>query len=202
MRVASLNTRCTHPVNQSACGHQQITDPITRQVPTFEQYRFCSHSQQLLRRNCHGLLAVKGSAHKQSSLIQIRRYQRNPVKQLSHQRSNRWVISQNSATGGHHHGIEHNIFQSVVVNCLGDNPHNIRRGQHADFHGINADILYYGINLVSEYVGGNPVNSANSHRVLRCQCRDGGHAKAAKCGDGFQISLNTSTAATIRAGDT
>ena len=73
--------------------------------------------------------------------------------------------------------------------------------QHANLHGIHADVFHHGLNLRLQHLGRHTVNGAHAHGVLRRDGGDGRHAKAAQGREGFEISLNACAAAAVGASD-
>ena len=106
---------------------------------------------------------------------------------------------QSVAAGGHHHRIEHHMGDVVAAQGLRHHVHGLGRGKHANLHGIHANVLHHGIDLCAQHLRRHGVNGAYPLGVLCRHGRDGGHAIAAQGAEGFQISLNACTAATVGA---
>ena len=70
--------------------------------------------------------------------------------------------------------------------------------QHANLEGVNANVIHDRLNLCFQEFSWNAVNTLHTLSVLRSQSRDGSHAVAAQGSKGFQVGLDTRSAAAVR----
>ena len=104
-------------------------------------------------------------------------------------------------TGSHHHRIQHHLGDAIRANGICHHLHHLRGVQHADLDGIDPNVLHHGVNLRLEHQRRNAVNARHPAGVLRSDGRNGRHAVAAQCTEGFQIGLNACATAAVRACD-
>ena len=73
--------------------------------------------------------------------------------------------------------------------------------QHADLHGVDANVIQHRLQLRLQKRGWHAVDGLHPLGVLRGQRGDGGHAVAAQSAEGFQIGLDACAAAAVRTGN-
>ena len=178
--------------------HQQIHHIVARQVPSFEQDSARAHRQQIASCRLQDTGVRYISTQQQNSFIQVWRDEGRARKQLAHQDLHRFTGNQAVPTGSHHHGIQHHVFQLVVVDSPSHYIDNFWGMQHADLDGINANVVHHRLNLGFEKLGWYAVNTLHTLGVLRSQSCDGSHAEAAQGSKGFQIGLDACSAAAVR----
>ncbi|VTR45034.1 Uncharacterised protein [Actinobacillus pleuropneumoniae] len=100
-----------------------------------------------------------------------------------------------------HHRIDDDPFQIIAVDILGNELDDLYGSEHAGLHRIDADALEHGFQLRF-----NDIQCYRENLVIPCfwfhahnrgQC---GHSVYVKFLKGFQIGLDASAAACIRAG--
>ena len=111
------------------------------------------------------------------------------------------ILQEPVAAGGHHHRIQHHHGGADPFQPGVDRLDDRSVGQHADFDGIDADVVADRVELGGQEVCGRDVDSPHAPGVLRSEGSDGGHAVAAVRGDAFQVRLDPGTAGGVRAGD-
>ena len=73
--------------------------------------------------------------------------------------------------------------------------------QHADLDGVGTNVAQHGVDLARQKLGRQRVDAAHAQGVLRGDGGDGGGAKAAQRGNGFQVGLNARAATRVGARD-
>ena len=126
----------------------------------------------------HGLGGAEGLLDQPPGFIQVGRNQRGQGKQRLHQGLGRFLGDQAITAGGHHHRIQYHLGHAVTPDAVGHHAHGIRGGQHADFDGIDPDILHNRIDLRTQHGCGNAMNGPHTLRVLRGDGGNGRHAIA------------------------
>ena len=201
MHIAAADAGAGQTQHGLARLQQHINQRVPRQMAALEQHRLRAHGQQRLGGAVQTIDTDDGLLQQQGRLVQVGGDQGGTRKQLAHQHLHRVAGDQTVATGGHHHRVEHHVFEPVMVNRPGHHLDDFRGMQHADLDRVDANILHHRLQLRLQKGSWHRVNALHAHRVLRCQRGDGGHAVAAQCGKGFQIRLNAGGTATVGAGD-
>ncbi len=185
-----------------AAGHgQHVHHQVARQVPALEQHRRRAQRQQRAGGFVQRIGAVNAAAQQQRGLVQVRRDDGDPRKQLLHQHAHRLVRHQPVAAGGHHHRVEYHLQHLVAGNGLDHHAHHFGVVQHADLHRVHANVLGHGVDLRTQHVGRNAVDGAHALGVLRGDGGDGRHAVAAERAEGLEVGLDAGAAAAVGAGN-
>ena len=100
-----------------------------------------------------------------------------------------------------HDGIEHDIAGFMRAQAFSDNGDDVRGGDHADLHGVGADILEHGVDLGGNHSRVDILHRAYAARVLGRDGGDSGFREQTVRLDGFDIGLDAGTAAGIRTRD-
>ena len=87
----------------------------------------------------------------------------------------------------------------MALDRLDHHAHHFRVVQHANFYGISANVFQHRIDLRTQHLRRNAVDGAYALGVLRSDGGNCRHAVATQGAEGFQIRLNTSAAAAVRA---
>ena len=112
------------------------------------------------------------------------------------------VVEQHGAGLGDHHGVDHDRRAGLEqVERLVDRRDDLGRPEHPDLHGVDADVLGDGPDLLDDEVAGHRVHAGDADGVLRGQRGDRGHAVDAAAGERLQVGLDPGAAAGVRAGD-
>ena len=180
---------------------QHIHHLVALQVTAFEQHSCRTQSLQIAGRCLQVRHLAQGAAQQQGSLVQIRRHHLHPWKQFAHQHRHSFLGNQAIATGGHHHRVEHHVVQLVMVNRPGHHLDDVRRMQHADLDGVDANVIQHRLQLRLQKRRWHAVDGLHPLGVLRGERGDGGHAVAAQSAEGFQIGLDACAAAAVRTGN-
>jgi len=102
---------------------------------------------------------------------------------------------------GDHHGVQHDVRGAVPPQRVGDGAHDLRIGEHADLHGVDADVVEDGVELRAHERGVGRVDRRDAARVLRRERRDHARAVCAERGERLQVGLDARAAARVGAGD-
>ena len=89
------------------------------------------------------------------------------------------------------------MAHGMAAQRLRHHPHHGGVVQHADLDGVGTDVAQHRVDLARQKLGGQRVNAAHADGVLRGDSGDGGGAKAAECGNGFEVGLNARAAARV-----
>ena len=88
-----------------------------------------------------------------------------------------------------------------MVDGPGHHLHHLGGVQHANLHRVNTDVVQHRLQLRLQKRSWNALNGLHALGVLRGQGRQRGHAVAAQRRESFQVGLNASAAAAVRARD-
>ena len=102
---------------------------------------------------------------------------------------------------GQHHGVEHDPGRTMPAQRVGHGANDAGIGEHADLHGVDADVVEDGVELRRDEFGVGRMDRAHAMRVLRGQRRDDARAVDAKRRKRLQIGLDAGSAAGVGAGD-
>ena len=111
------------------------------------------------------------------------------------------LVEKPGAALGDHHGVEHDRSLRHEVQRLVDRLDRRRRAEHADLHGIYADVLGNRPNLFDDDFARNRMDRGDRDGVLGGDRGDRGHPVDPTAGERLEIRLNARPAAGIRAGD-
>jgi hypothetical protein len=102
---------------------------------------------------------------------------------------------------GDHHRVEHDRRVRDEFERPADSLDGRRRAEHADLHGIHADVLGDRANLLDNDLAGDGVNSGDGDRVLRGDRGDGRHPVNAAPRERLEIGLDAGPTTGVGAGD-
>ncbi len=187
MAVPRLDPRIG-PANLAAIGEQQPVDHLrAATVPAFYQQRA-------------GALPHCRLTTQRVEFGQVGRGHRGDAHQPG-EGGDRCLVSQSRTTGRDHDGIEHDRHARHRLESRRHGVGSFGRADHADLHGVHADIGDDRVDLGDHHVGRNGVNALHAEGILRGDGRDRGHRVAAEHGDRLDIRLDARAAARIGAGD-
>ena len=136
-------------------------------------------------------------AAQQTQLVQVGRDHAHPGQQLRDERTHGVGGHEHVATGGDHDRVQHHMGHRVAAQGAGHHGHHLGVVQHADFDGVGTHVAQYGVNLLGQKRGGQGVDAAHAHGVLRGDGGNGGGAKAAQGGKSFEVGLDTCAPARV-----
>ena len=180
---------------------QHVNHQIAGQMSALEQHRRRAQRQQVGHSLIQRVNAFNRATQQQRGLIQIGRHYGGQRKQRPHQHLGGFWRNQPVATGGHHDRVQHDLGQAVAGDGVSHQLHHVGCGQHADLDGVHANVIHHSIDLPLDGGQRDAVDAGHAQGVLHRDGGNGRHAIAAQGAAGFEVSLDTGTAAAIRAGD-
>ena len=89
----------------------------------------------------------------------------------------------------------------MLLQCVGNGVDHFGIGQHAEFHGVDVEVVEAGFDLCTQEFDRRHVHGGDAAGVLCGQRGEHGQTVHAVCGEGLEVGRNAGAAAGIGAGD-
>jgi hypothetical protein len=187
---------------RAACLDEPVRAVRAAQMAALHEHRLRAERAQCLALLDHrGFVGSRRDAQQRRGLGQVRRDDARKRQQFFAQRRNGFGREQRMVALRDHHSVEHDALRPMAAQRLGDGAHDIRVGEHADLHGIDADIVENGVELCRDERRIGRVDGRDAARVLRGECGDDARAVGAERRERLEVGLDARAAARIGAGD-
>jgi hypothetical protein len=110
-------------------------------------------------------------------------------------------VEQGRATLGDHHRVDDHGRVPHVTERLDNRVDRLHGPEHADLHGVDADVLGDLSHLLHDDLRRDRMHRAHADRVLRGDRRDRGHPVDAAGGERLEVRLDAGSPAGIGPGD-
>jgi biotin transport system substrate-specific component len=188
-------------------GRSKLEAPVARtsnidgvgsvQVSTLDEYDAGAEREDPPARSAHVLDRPNRHAGQGLGLWHIGRYDMCAGQQLSPEGFDRVLLEQPVAAFGDHDRVEDHVGKIDLRDRRRNRLDNGGVCEHADFHGVSADIARHRLNLGDDEICGQRLPHRDAESVLRGDGRDDRRAVDLVRGKRFQVRLNSRTPARI-----
>ena len=199
MRVLRLHPRDGELAELVAVVEEIGGRPLA--MPALDHHRLRAQRDDLLRRLAHVVPGIEATAQQRLRLGQVGRKHGGQGQQPVAQGVEGVLPQQPVATLRHHHRIDHQRPQAVLLHLGGDQLDDLGAGEHARLGHLDVDVAHDGVDLGCHQLRRKLKHLAHALGVLRGDGGESSRPVDAQGGERLEIGLDAGATAGVRPGD-